>query len=125
MSELPGAWTEVLFDEINSFRSQTIDPSDYPNEVFELYSVPTFPTRKPELLKGSAIGSTKQVVTPGDVLVCKINPRINRVWKVMSKTDKRQIASSEWIVMRAKGMEPEFLRNFSAAKPSGKPYARI
>ncbi|GDX11687.1 hypothetical protein LBMAG57_34590 [Verrucomicrobiota bacterium] len=116
MSELPGAWTEVLFDEINSFRSQTIDPSDYPNEVFELYSVPTFPTRKPELLKGSAIGSTKQVVTPGDVLVCKINPRINRVWKVMSKTDKRQIASSEWIVMRAKGMEPEFLRNFFSSQ---------
>jgi type I restriction enzyme S subunit len=64
------------------------------------------------LLAGRAIGSTKQVVEPDDVLICKINPRINRVWKVMPKTDKRQIASSEWIVMRANGMNSEFLRTY-------------
>jgi type I restriction enzyme S subunit len=114
--ELPEGWLEIGFDELNTFKSQTIDPSAYPEEVFELYSVPTFPTRKPEVLAGSVIGSTKQVVEPGDVLVCKINPRINRVWKVMPKTDKRQIASSEWIVMRAKGMNAEFLRTYFSSQ---------
>lgn len=110
--ELPEGWIDFGFEELNSFKSKTIDPSDHPEEVFELYSVPTFPTRKPELLAGKDIGSTKQVVEPGDVLICKINPRINRVWKVMPKTDKRQIASSEWIVMRANGMNSEFLRTY-------------
>jgi type I restriction enzyme S subunit len=110
--ELPEGWIGMAFDELNTFKSQTINPSDYPQETFELYSVPTFPTRKPELLTGSEIGSTKQAVEPGDVLVCKINPRINRVWKVLPRTDKRQIASSEWIVMRASGMNPEFLRAY-------------
>lgn len=114
--ELPEGWLEAVFDELNTFKSQTIDPSSYPEEVFELYSVPTFPTRKPEVLAGSVIGSTKQVVEPGDVLVCKINPRINRVWKVMPKTDKRQIASSEWIVMRTNGMNSEFLRTYFSSQ---------
>ena len=110
MSELPEGWMEVGFEELNNFRSSTINPADTPEEVFELYSVPVFPTKRPEIVRGAEIGSTKQSVAPEDVLVCKINPRINRVWKVMPKTDKRQIASSEWIVMRAKGMDADFLR---------------
>jgi type I restriction enzyme S subunit len=112
MSELPCGWVEAAFDEINSFSSKTIDPSMYPNELFELYSVPIFPTGRPELVTGAEIGSTKQIVGPGDVLVCKINPRINRVWIVGAATGKRQIASSEWIVMRAKQHEPRFLKHY-------------
>jgi type I restriction enzyme S subunit len=110
--ELPEGWTEIAFSDLNSFSSSTINPADYPNEIFELYSVPIFPTRKPELLKGSDIGSTKQAVAPDDVLICKINPRINRVWKVMPKANKRQIASSEWIALRAAGMNPDFFRAY-------------
>ena len=110
--ELPNGWTEVGFEELNSFSSRTINPADFPKEAFELYSVPIFPTGKPEVLKGAEIGSAKQMVEPNDVLICKINPRINRVWKVMAKADKRQIASSEWIAMRAKGMNPDFLRAY-------------
>ena len=109
---LPNGWTEIRFSELNSFSSSTINPADYPNETFELYSVPIFPMRKPEILKGAEIGSTKQAVAADDVLICKINPRINRVWKVMPKTNRRQIASSEWIAMRAPGMNPDYLRAY-------------
>ena len=116
IDELPNGWNEIGFEELNSFSSSTINPADFPHEVFELYSVPIFPTRKPEILKGAEIGSTKQMVAPDDVLICKINPRINRVWKVMSKTNKRQIASSEWIAMRAVGMNPEFLRAYFSSQ---------
>ncbi len=107
--ELPEGWMEIGFDDLNTFSSSTINPADYPEEVFDLYSVPIFPTRRPENLKGAEIGSTKQSVEPDDVLVCKINPRINRVWKVMPKTENRQIASSEWIALRAACMNPDFL----------------
>ena len=110
--ELPNGWTEIGFSELNSFSSSTINPADYPSEIFELYSVPIFPTRKPEILKGADIGSTKQAVAADDVLICKINPRINRVWKVMPKTTRRQIASSEWIAMRAPGTNPDYLRAY-------------
>lgn len=112
MSELPPSWAEVRFDEINSFSSQTVDPAHFPDEHFELYSVPAFPSGQPEARLGAAIGSTKQLVAPDDVLICKINPRINRVWQVMPKKEHQQIASSEWIVMRSPALHPGFLRYY-------------
>lgn len=48
------------------------------------------------------IGSTKQLVEKDDVLLCKINPRINRVWKISAHTTLKCLASSEWIVVRAR-----------------------
>jgi type I restriction enzyme, S subunit len=112
VSELPITWEEVRFGELNSFSSLTLEPASSPNELFELYSVPSFPSGMPESLHGSGIGSTKQVVGPQDVLVCKINPRINRVWQVSRKQGLRQIASSEWIVMRAPELDARYLRYF-------------
>lgn len=44
-----------------------------------------------------------------DVLVCKINPRINRVWVVSDESDYQSIASSEWIVVRNAQYNPYFL----------------
>ena len=74
-----------------------------------MYSVPIFPTGAPELVKGAEIGSSKQRVAPEDVLICKINPRINRVWSVGNLGNLRQIASSEWIVFRQPLTRPAFL----------------
>lgn len=49
-------------------------------------------------------------VSEGDVLLCKINPPLNRVWVVRRrKTHLQSIASSEWIVVRAKEIKPEYL----------------
>jgi type I restriction enzyme S subunit len=116
MSEFSKSWTEARFDEINSFSSQTLDPAKFPDERFELYSVPSFPSGQPESQLGAAIGSTKQLVAPDDVLISKINPRINRVWQVMPKREHRQIASSEWIVMRSPEMHPGFLRHYFSSQ---------
>ncbi|GAB3914472.1 hypothetical protein GCM10028803_60000 [Larkinella knui] len=112
MSELPPGWIKVNLGAINEFLSQIITPARQPDDWFEVYSVPAFPTHQPELLAGSSIGSVKQLVEPGDVLICKINPRINRVWKVMPKAKFAQIASSEWIVLRAPALSPDFLRYY-------------
>lgn len=110
--DIPESWVVVCFRDINTYVASSVDPAAYPEELFELYSVPIFPTRKPEMLLGREIGSIKQAVEPSDVLVCKINPRINRVWQVMALQDRRQIASSEWIVMRAPGHCERFLRYY-------------
>ncbi|MGH0038003.1 MAG: restriction endonuclease subunit S [Myxococcota bacterium] len=110
MTNVPTGWVESTFGEINRFSSSTVDPSKFEDEEFELYSVPTFPSGKPERLLGASIGSSKQVVAPRDVLVCKINPRINRVWEVADAGSSRQIASSEWIVVRVPELDHRFLR---------------
>ncbi|WP_278957385.1 restriction endonuclease subunit S [Aquipseudomonas alcaligenes] len=110
MSELPNGWVSTTIGEINDYSSGNIDPLKSPEQVFELYSVPIYPTGRPEHLPGQDIGSTKQCVEPGDVLLCKINPRINRVWMVGPKSELPQIGSSEWVVIRQPLIHSSFLR---------------
>lgn len=110
-SILPDTWTKVSLEEINFKRSETIDPSKEPYASFELYSVPSFDYRQPEEIYGKEIGSTKQIVNVDDVLICKINPRINRVWRVSNSENSKKIASSEWIVINSKGfINSDYLR---------------
>lgn len=107
--DIPENWCWVNIDLINSYKSAGVNPLATPDEIFELYSVPTFESGEPEFLKGSEIGSSKQGVQSGDVLLCKINPHLNRVWSVDARTDKTLIASSEWIVIRCKETFPAYL----------------
>lgn len=95
--------------EINTYIGQNINPSSVSEEVFEMYSVPSFESQYPEIIKGEEIGSSKQIVKNNDILLCKINPRINRVWMVSEFTDNKKIASSEWIVIRSNDMYPRYL----------------
>lgn len=102
-------WCWVTLDSINQYQSSSIDPSKHPNDFFELYSVPSSADDYPEIAMGSEIGSTKQRVEKGDVLLCKINPRINRVWKVSQYTENALLASSEWIIVRNPKIHSDYL----------------
>jgi type I restriction enzyme, S subunit len=108
MSELPNGWEMMRLGEIAA-RTSSFDPARSPGERFELYSVPSFSDRSPETLLGAEIKSAKQAVQPGDILLCKIVPHINRVWVVGPKTALRQIGSGEWIVYRDHECEPFYL----------------
>ena len=110
--QLPDNWAYISLEDINEYRSKSITPANNPEEIFELYSVPTYPTGAPELLKGNEIGSSKQLVMMGDVLVCKINPHINRVWHITKQSDIIQIASSEWITVRNSKISSAFLKYY-------------
>ena len=100
-----------------------------PDQLFELYSVPSFATGKPEITQGNNIGSSKRIIQNEVVLLCKINPRINRIWVVENHTDYPQIASTEWIpFFNLQGLEPRYLcyflsqhclRDFLASNVSG------
>ena len=108
----PSTWVETKLSEINCYVSKTLNPENFKSEKFELYSVPSYSLGTPEFLVGEAIGSSKQIVKQDDVLICKINPRINRVWKVGVAKHLRQIASSEWIVVRAPALNSDYLKCF-------------
>ena len=114
MSErvLPEGWVETKLGELNAYVSRSFDPKKNPDVACELYSVPVFFDGQPEKVEGKEIGSTKQHVEPGDVLVCKINPRINRVWKVGKAREHLQIASSEWIVVRQVYCDSRYLMHY-------------
>ena len=95
--------------DMNEYKSESINPMKTPDTMYELYSVPFFTTGHPEYLHGSEIGSSKVTVQKNDILVCKINPRINRVWVVADESNYQSIASSEWIVVRTAQYNPYFL----------------
>lgn len=109
---LPDSWRISTFGALNQFPSSSISPANYPDEKFDLYSVPAFPNATPEVKLGKDIGSTKQLIHEDSVLVCKINPRINRVWKIPCPNERRQIASSEWIGFFNKELSPNFFQYF-------------
>jgi type I restriction enzyme, S subunit len=90
----------------------SVNPADYPSEIFELLSIPAYDRGSAEIALGSEIGSTKQAVQPGDVLLSKIVPHIRRAWVVEPSAGSRQIASSEWIVFRSKEADARYLRHF-------------
>ena len=106
----PHSWCLASIEDINSYKSETINPSNYPNSIFDVYSVPTYSTGKPEKLTGKDIRSTKQSVRKGDILLCKINPHLNRVWLIEESYEIPQIASSEWIVIRSNDLYMPFLK---------------
>jgi type I restriction enzyme, S subunit len=90
--------------------SGSVDPSRFPDEAFDLYSVPAFDNGRPECSLGREIGSSKQVVQPNDVLLSRIVPHIRRAWVVGEHRGYRQIASGEWIVFRSAKTDPSYLR---------------
>ena len=107
--KVPENWCWVNIASVNFFAASSVNPTQHPEKTYELYSVPSYDEEYPEIIIGEKIGSTKQSVIKDDVLLCKINPRINRVWKVAQYTDNELLASSEWIVIRNTHMNSDYL----------------
>ncbi|GGN75987.1 hypothetical protein GCM10011610_20870 [Nocardia rhizosphaerihabitans] len=92
-------------------RAGSVDPAKHPDEIFELYSIPAYDAGQPDITAGAQIGSTKQIVQGGDVLLSKIVPHIRRAWIVSPHTGSRLIASGEWIIFRSNTFDPNYLRH--------------
>lgn len=93
-------------------RGGSVNPTDFPDEEFELYSIPAHDRGGPEVALGSGIGSSKQIVQPGDVMISRIIPHIRRARVVEPTQGRRQIASGEWIVFRGNSFNPQYLRHY-------------
>ena len=108
--DLPDGWVTTTLGKIRLDLSKSIDPRKSGAEMFELYSVPSFSDRRPEIVSGNTVGSSKRTVKLNSVLLCKINPRINRVWVVQDYSQHRKIASTEWLCFsELSGLFPDFL----------------
>lgn len=103
----------VQLGELMATQTPGLNPAQFQDEEFELWSIPAFDAGTPERLRGREIGSAKKLVQPGDVLLSRIVPHIRRSW-VVSKSNEglRQIGSGEWIIFRSKRFDPNYLRHF-------------
>lgn len=112
LKNIPTHWCVSTIGDVNNYNSLTFNPKSFQEDTFELYSVPSFASGSPEVLLGKDIASNKQYIKFKDILLCKINPRINRVWCVKENTEFPQIGSSEWIVIRQPLIHEGFLTYF-------------
>ena len=95
--ELPRGWAETTLGAIQTDLSRMLDPQKTPTDKYELYSVPRHSLGEPEIVEGRSVGSSKRTVTVDTVLLCRINPHINRVWVTGDYSSHTKIASTEWI----------------------------
>ena len=93
----PDGWVTTTLGDVRLDLSRSIDPRKSGAEMFKLYSVPSLSDSHPEIVPGGAIGSSKCTVEPNTVLLCKIDPRINRVWVVREYSEYWKIAPTEWL----------------------------
>ena len=103
-------WNLITMGDIALRRGGSVDPKKHPIEVFELYSIPAFDAGVPEVVTGSAIGSSKKAVQSNDVMISRIVPHIRRACVVGASNGHRQIASTEWIIFRDERIWPKYLR---------------
>jgi type I restriction enzyme, S subunit len=107
----------VLLGDLMASGTGSVNPAAYPDETFDLYSIPAFDRREPEIVLGREVGSSKQIVRPNDVLLSKIVPHIRRSWVVGQDRGRRLIASGEWIVFRSDRIHPAYLRHVLVSDP--------
>jgi hypothetical protein len=82
-----------------------LDPEGFDDMVAH-YSFPAFDNgAMPSLVAGSAIKSTKFVLSEPCVLFSKLNPRIPRVWNVARMPPEMALASTEFVVLRPIGVD--------------------
>ena len=112
---LPTGWVCATYGALNQHRNRSINPMDSPKEQYELYSVPIYDTGYPEYLTGKEIGSTKQAVEKGDVLLCKINPHLNRAWVVEHYNPMLKCIASSLMLSNVSGVGGSLMRARASA----------
>jgi len=126
---LPHGWCYAAAGDFRRKRTISFNPATAKNELYELWSIPSHEHGVQEIVAPEDIGSSKQYVDSCDVLISKINPRLNRTWVVKDRRCFIQIASTEWIVFsKSKAIDSHYLalllsdyriRDYLAANASG------
>ncbi len=100
LGPVPEGWETGRVVDAAVLSKAQVNPQDYLSEEFDHFSIPAFDGRRealPEL--GETIKSGKFLVVHDSVLVSKLNPRISRVWLPDVPRGRRQIASTEFLVL--------------------------
>jgi restriction endonuclease S subunit len=101
-------WPLVRLDHLAPIERSAVDVRTLGDRVV-LYSIPAYDSVGGPIEESTdSIGSAKQMLRGGEVLISKLNPRKSRVILV-SPHDLPAVASTEFIALRPKGVDPEWL----------------
>ena len=111
LEELPGNWKITTLGAINTRKATTLAPKKFADETFEYYSIPDYQRdQRPSFTTGSQVESSKLLLEPKTILFGKLNPRVEKVWRVAATPEFRQIGSTEWLpVLPSEDIDSDFL----------------
>jgi type I restriction enzyme S subunit len=100
IGSIPKDWKQMAVGNCVTWEKDSINPQHSPNEVFYLYSIPSYDSgRIPKRVCGREIGSNKILVETGQILFSKLNPRFPRIWMITENSSHRKIASTEFLCL--------------------------
>lgn len=110
LGDIPQGWMGT-FGQIATIGREGINPSDFPEESFEHFSIPAFDDGCiPAVELGDTILSNKYCIDDSCVLLSKLNPRIPRIWLPSPTGTRRAITSTEFLVLKPRaGFSREFI----------------
>jgi hypothetical protein len=89
--------------------TKVLEPEDF-DDVVAHFSLPAFDEdAKPEFVAGASIRSGKSLLARPCVLFAKLNPRIARIWNVVSLPAEMALASTEFVVLAPAGVDTSAL----------------
>ncbi len=96
-------WQYKKLGDIFSLHSKSVIPNNFPDEVFDYYSLPAFDRIGTyEKVRGVEIESNKTQLTEPTILVSKLNPRKPRVMLTHEGDEQRQCSSTEFMAYKPK-----------------------
>lgn len=102
LRELPEGWKWKKLNEVCNRRRSTLDPKENLNEKYAYYSFPAFDKGKNYVIEqGNEINSRKRVLKTGDVLISRLNPRIQRI-TIVEEEKLTKIGSTEYVALELK-----------------------
>lgn len=103
LGQVPLGWRPAPLGDAIQLVRDLVDPQAAGLEEFDHYSIPAFDSgQRPVREMGSAIKSGKYLVPDDAILLSKLNPETPRVWWPTPDAHRRAIASTEFLVCRAK-----------------------
>ncbi|ODU41197.1 MAG: hypothetical protein ABS96_32745 [Lysobacteraceae bacterium SCN 69-123] len=100
---VPLGWRPAPLGDAIQLVRDLVDPQAAGLEEFDHYSIPAFDSgQRPVREMGSAIKSGKYLVPDDAILLSKLNPETPRVWWPTPDAHRRAIASTEFLVCRAR-----------------------
>ena len=101
LGEIPTGWQIGRFADVTEQLRHQENPLASPDIVFRHFSIPAFDEGQwPKTELGESIKSLKSRVSPGVILLSKLNPEIERVWLVDVEATDRAVCSTEFLVLR-------------------------
>lgn len=108
---IPKGWRVGTFGNLAVLGRGSVNPMDFPTNLFEHYSLPAFDAGQlPVIEVGAAIKSNKtRVPSGGAVLQSKLNPHIPRVW-LIGDAGEHAVCSTEFLPWVAReGASPSLI----------------